>query len=95
MINLVKSAALSVAVLASAFTFGAVSANAATCDGSWNTVGHRANLQKQCYYLPTVSNGRVTGVELQQNYRWLKPQPGAVIGNVNPNNPYYRPGKPK
>ena len=81
MINLAKSAALMLAVLASAF--GAVSANAANCDGSWNRAhGHR--LKKQCYYLPTISNGRVTGLELKTNYRLVPQTPGAVIGNVVP-----------
>jgi len=79
-----NATALAFAVLASALSFGSASANAATCNGTWSSVGHRANLQKQCYYLPTVSNGRVTGLELKENYRWLKPQPGAVIGNVVP-----------
>ena len=86
MTNLTKSAAFAFALLATALLFG--SANAATCNGTWSSVGHRANLQKQCYYLPT-------GLELKENYRWLKPQPGAVIGNVNPNGPYYHPPKPK
>jgi hypothetical protein len=76
MISLTKSAALTLAVLTSAF--GAVSASAATCDGSWSRAhGHR--LEKQCYYLPTVSNGRVTGLELKTNYR-LPQTPGATIG---------------
>lgn len=93
MTSFTKSAALTFAVLASTLSLG--SAHAATCDGTWSSVGHRANLQKQCYYLPTVSNGRVTGLELKENYRWLRPQPGAVIGNVNPNGPHYHPPKPK
>jgi len=40
---------------------------------------------RQCYYLPTVSNGRVTGVQKQVNYGgtpFSSPygHPGAVIG---------------
>jgi hypothetical protein len=76
MINLTKPAALTFAVLASVLSFSA-SADAATCDGTWTrTHGHR--LEKQCYYLPTVSNGRVTGLELETNYRRVPS--GAVIG---------------
>jgi hypothetical protein len=77
MMSFTKSAALTFAVLASALSFSA-SADAATCDGSW-TRAHGHRLEKQCYYLPTVSNGRVTGLELKTNYR-LPQTPGATIG---------------
>jgi hypothetical protein len=74
-----NAAALAFAVLASALSFGSASANAASCDGTWaRSYGHR--LEKQCYYLPTVSNGRVTGLELQTNYRLPQPPRGAIIG---------------
>jgi uncharacterized membrane protein len=78
MINLTKPAALTFAVFAAALSFGAGSASAATCDGTWSRAhGHR--LEKQCYYLPTVSNGRVTGLELKTNYRNAQ-TPGAAWG---------------
>lgn len=86
-----KLTALAFAVLASALSF-AVPASAETCDGSWvRSAGHR--LEKQCYYLPTISNGRVTGLELKTNYRQLKPAPGAVIGAYPP--VVHHGGKPK
>jgi hypothetical protein len=80
MSNLTRLTALTIAVLGAAMTIGASQADAATCDGSWARDGRR--LEKQCYYLPTVANGRVTGVTLEQNYRHYdpKPGPGAIIG---------------
>jgi hypothetical protein len=74
--------------LISVISFGSGAADAATCDGSWSRDGRR--LEKQCYYLPTVSNGRVTGLQLEQNYRQYKPvpHPGAVIGGVVPHGGY-------
>lgn len=88
MSNFTKLTALTFAAFVSAISFGFGAANAATCDGSWSRDGHR--LEKQCYYLPTVSNGRVTGVQLEQNYRQYQPhaQPGAVIGPVVPHGGY-------
>lgn len=67
-------------VLAAASLFGAGSANAA-CDGSIQT-GYRG-LTTQCYYLPTVSNGRVTGLQKEVVFRgYANPYGGggAVIG---------------
>ena len=85
-----KLTALTFAALAFALSFAAP-ASAATCDGTWvRTAGHR--LEKQCYYLPTISNGRVTGLELKTNYRQPKPAPGAIIGGSYP--PVHH-GKPK
>ena len=55
------TAALAVAASAS---FGSGQALADTCNGTWQQYG-RAKVQ--CYYLPTVSNGRVTGVERHEN----------------------------
>jgi hypothetical protein len=52
-----KAAALALGV---ASLFGAGTANAA-CDGSIQTGFHGRTTQ--CYYLPTVSNGRVTGLQ--------------------------------
>jgi hypothetical protein len=68
-------------------------ASAETCDGSVQTSVHGRTVQ--CYYLPTVSNGRVTGLQKVSNYgdtRFANPyshpdhpysHPGAVIGNGN------------
>lgn len=53
-----KAAALALVV---ASLFGAGTANAAECDGSVQTGFHGRT--SQCYYLPTVSNGRVTGLQ--------------------------------
>lgn len=80
MSNLTRLTALTIAILGAAMTIGASRADAATCDGTWARDGRR--LEKQCYYLPTVSNGRVTGLELEQNYRQYQPHPGpgAIIG---------------
>jgi hypothetical protein len=53
-----RAAALALGV---ASLFAAGTANAAVCDG---TVQHtHMNRTYQCYYLPTVSNGRVTGLQ--------------------------------
>ena len=84
MSNFTKLTALTFAAFVAAISFGSGAADAATCNGSWARDGVR--LEKQCYYLPTVSNGRVTGVQLEQNYRLYQPkmQPGAVIGGVVP-----------
>jgi hypothetical protein len=85
-----KPAALTFAVLAAALSFGSASADAATCDGTWTrSYGHR--LEKQCYYLPTVSNGRVTGLELKTNYRLPQPTPGAIIGRPPVVVPHHNP----
>jgi len=87
-----NAAALAFAVLASALSFGSASANAAACDGTWApSYGHR--LEKQCYYLPTVSSGRVTGLELKTNYRLPRPAPGAVIGGTVPPSVHHHPAK--
>ena len=84
MSNFTKPTALTFVALISVMSFGSGAADAATCNGTWARDGVR--LEKQCYYLPTVSNGRVTGVQLEQNYRQYQPkaQPGAVIGNAVP-----------
>ena len=59
-----------------------------TCDGGWQQAGPR--IQKQCYYLPTISNGRVTGLELKTNYRLNPPQPGAIIGGAVAGHHHYQ-----
>jgi hypothetical protein len=53
-------------VLAVASLFGAGQANAAVCDGTIRPT-HMGRIY-QCYYLPTVSNGRVTGLQKEVNY---------------------------
>ena len=85
MTNFTKLTALTF-VLVSAVSLGAGAANAATCDGTWTTYGH--GRQMQCYYLPTISNGRVTGLELEHNFRVQPRTPGAVIGRPVPHNAY-------
>jgi hypothetical protein len=73
------------AVLAASLSasFGATPAAAANpaCDG---TVRHYARATVQCYYLPTVNNGRVTGLQEHIN---IDANPsgrgGAVIGKSN------------
>jgi hypothetical protein len=91
MSNYKKLTAAALAAFAIAISLGSSPAAAATCDGSWQTphVGIRNGhyLQTQCYYLPTVSNGRVTGLEYKQNLRWV-PIRGAAIGTGQP--PRYR-----
>ena len=75
MSNYKKLTAAALAAFAIAISFGSSPAAARTCDGSWQTIGGRGYpttlIQTQCYYLPTVSNGRVTGLELKQNTRWV------------------------
>lgn len=91
MFNFTKLTALTFAAFVSVISFGSGAADAATCDGSWARDGRR--LEKQCYYLPTISNGRVTGVQLEQNYRQYQPEmhPGAVIGGPVPHGGGYGP----
>jgi hypothetical protein len=60
-----KLAALALVVSASALSLGASPASAALCDGTWRTVGTQ---MMQCYYLPTVTNGRVSGLSLHRNF---------------------------
>src|SRR4051794_15074948 len=68
-------------------------ASAETCDGSVQS-NHRG-ITRQCYYLPTVSNGRVTGLQKEVNYGGNLPyggysggygqhynHPGAIIGGA-------------
>jgi hypothetical protein len=61
-INL-KAAAFALAV---ASIFSAVQANAAVCDGTVRPTNMGRTYQ--CYYLPTVSDGRVTGLQKEVNY---------------------------
>jgi prepilin-type processing-associated H-X9-DG protein len=78
-----KVAALALGV---ASLFGAGQANAAACDGSVEQM--RNGMTKQCYYLPTVSNGSVSGLEKQVIYHGRSPyggsHPGATIGTQYP-----------
>jgi len=79
-----KAAMLAVAI---ASLFGAGQANAAACGGSVEQM--RNGMTKQCYYLPTVSNGRVNGLEKQVVYHGRNPYGGnhtggATIGNNYP-----------
>ena len=43
------------------------------CDGQWHTF-YRSTRTFQCYYLPTVAGGRVTGLQQHMN---LGPDPRA------------------
>jgi hypothetical protein len=74
-----KLTAVALAALAtgSVFALGSGKAAAAVCNGTWQQAPGvvSQNVQMQCYYLPTVSNGRVTGLTYQQNFR-----PGRHIG---------------
>ena len=73
MSNHKKLTAAALAAFAIAISFGSSPA-AAACDGTW--YAHRGwggpLVSQQCYYLPTVSNGRVTGLELKRNYRQFR-----------------------
>ena len=78
-----RAAALALGV---ASQFGAGTANAA-CDGSVQTGFHGRTTQ--CYYLPTVSNGRVTGLQKEvvlhgytNPYGGQSSGRGAIIGGV-------------
>ena len=96
MSNYKKLTAAALAAFAIASFVGSGPAVAsADCNGSWHVTGGRRGYdpatgnvrQAQCYYLPTVSNGRVTGLEFKQNFRWA-PVAGASVGGVKP--PRYR-----
>ena len=90
-IRTLNAAALAALAISSAIALSASPASADTCDGTWQQSGLR--VQKQCYYLPTVSNGRVTGVELKTNYRLNPPKPGAIVGGAGHQTPgHYHPG---
>ena len=69
------TAAFALAV-ASLFAQGSAVAQS-SCNGQWQRTVH-GNVQ--CYYLPTVSNGRVTGLQQHVNRRWIG---GAAIGGGN------------
>jgi hypothetical protein len=86
MSNNKKLTAAALAAFAIAISFSSGPAAAATCDGSWQPVRGRwgAVVSSQCYYLPTVSNGRVTGLEFKQNVRRAQPVGGAVVGGAQP-----------
>jgi hypothetical protein len=94
MSNFTKPTALTFAAFITVMSLGSGAADAATCDGSWARNGR--GLERQCYYLPTVSNGRVTGLQLEQNYRQSKPDthPGVVPHNgYGPAGGYHHGGK--
>ena len=55
-------------VLAVASLFSAGQANAADCNRSEQVAAWRMGRSVQCYYLPTVSNGRVTGLQREVSY---------------------------
>jgi hypothetical protein len=64
--------------LAAASLFGVGTANAA-CDGSVQVGFHGRTTQ--CYYLPTVSNGRVTGLQKEVVFRgYTNPYGGGQSG---------------
>jgi len=74
------AAAAFVAGLAASFGSGPAAAEQ-TCDG---TVRHYPGGVVQCYYLPTVSNGRVTGLQEHINFglnRGNATPHGAIIGS--------------
>jgi hypothetical protein len=50
----------------------------AECNGQWLRI-HRGMMQ--CYFLPTVSGGRVTGLQEHMN---IRRGAGAVIGGASP-----------
>ena len=81
------SFAIAAAVIVASL-FGAGQASAAECDGTVQTGFHGRTTQ--CYYLPTVSNGRVTGLQKQVNYGGTYTNPyggqtgGATIGKYPP-----------
>ena len=84
-----KVAALALGV---ASLFGAGPANAAGCDGSVQQ--QRNGRTIQCYYLPTVSNGRVDGLQQHVNHggTYVSPWgPGATIGRGGGGGGYYPP----
>jgi hypothetical protein len=70
---------LATAIVAAAATLSALGAATAqsVCNG---TVRHIGRVTTQCYYLPTVSNGRVTGLQEHLNIHFNRPGIGAVIG---------------
>jgi hypothetical protein len=79
-----KAAVLALGV---ASLFSAGQANAAGCDGSVQQM--RSGRTVQCYYLPTVTNGRISGEQKVVNYggTFSNPyggqyenHPGAIIG---------------
>jgi hypothetical protein len=57
-----------VLVLGAVCLFSAGQANAADCNRSEQVAGWRMGRTVQCYYLPTVSNGRVTGLQREVSY---------------------------
>ena len=78
------AAAALIAGLAASFGSGEAAAGQ-TCDG---TVRHYPGGVVQCYYLPTVSNGRVTGLQEHINFgfnRGESPPRGAIIGGGGSN----------
>jgi len=80
-----KAATLALGVVS---LLGAGQANAAGCDGSIQQT--RSGRTIQCYYLPTVSNGRISGEQKVVNYGGTFANPyggnsgGAVIGGGYP-----------
>jgi hypothetical protein len=74
---ILKTATLAVGV---ACLIGAGPANAADCDGSIQHLHNGRTIQ--CYYLPTVSNGRISGLQKEVNYggSFNSPYGGATIG---------------
>ena len=76
---------LTLVTAALALAVASLSAQDAAVAGSWcNGQWHRnARGMDQCYYLPTVSGGRVTGLQQHVNFRPFG-RGGAVIGGVSP-----------
>jgi hypothetical protein len=72
-------------LVAAAVTLGlaTLSGQGAATAESWcnGAVHHVRGSSVQCYYLPTVSNGRVTGLREQINWHSNRSAGGAVIGS--------------
>jgi hypothetical protein len=86
-----KAATLALGI---ASLFGAGQANAAACDGTVQQT--RTGRTIQCYYLPTVSNGRISGETKVVNYggtdnRYGGGHPGGAIigGSHHPVYPHH------
>jgi len=83
-INL-KAAMLALGV---ASLFSAGQAIAADCRGSERIAAWRMGRSVQCYYLPTVSNGRVTGLQREVSYGGRNRPYGGSAGATIGGSPY-------
>lgn len=74
-------------VLGIASLFAAGQANAAACDGTVQQT--RTGRTVQCYYLPTVSNGRISGQTQVVNYDGTDNRYGGAVIGGHPYRPTY------